>query len=318
MKRIPYFLATAFLFFVQTVGFSQQQSDLRNEQTFFEKQKDNYKDWLIESGLDKALTIRQLNVNEANITLKLDFNFSASDSSIWAWKRLKNDFESKSSMNLENTLFSRLAFMTELEFKKVNINIKNKYKPGDLPSVDINIYFDTLEQEIVAKGFFRSIVKDSVAIPHFSLKRRFNQKDTSISIFGANPNKYMEYVENLKQKFKSHFKGKTDTNNIQLLSREPCIFQVLNIKSIAVPSGIFTIIDPTEMLTFTINLKRENQSVRVYCTIDGKYGSGLFRPRSLNGYRDMFPEYKNDLIRYSQIFTQNTLYQWINEIINHK
>ena len=248
--------------------------------------------------------------------MKLTFDYTSADSAVWAWKRLKKDYEQTNSRTLEEVLFLKMAHLMEVDFSQIVLNIRNKHLSSELPSVDVDIFLDTLNKKIVVEGDFRSEVKDSVDIPAYRLSKQYNHKDTIFKVLNS-PHDLQDFIaRKLEVKFNQYFSSKTEDGFKGKSLNKPFVYTVYNIKSIVVPPSYFNVTNPRELITYRIEVKKEKEKIKVFCTIDGKYGSGLFVPRLTGGYGDMFPKYKEELMLYTQQFMTNVLSEWIVEIFN--
>lgn len=311
MRIFALFLLTCLAFTTA----SAQKDDLREDSLFFLEQEKNYQSWLNATGLGKSFSSKGLYILENSIVLQLEFLSAPEDTAIWALKRLRSDYLLQSGFPLEEELFYRMVSLLEITPPQAIIQIRNTPGTDGLPAIDFRIEYDLIEQRVGTKGFLRSTVKDSVFIPAFALSTSYNQSNKWIDVNTVSDNRRYAISQKIAAKFSEYFAQKTERRFIIPRCRNPVMCEVMNVKGEVVPPGFFGITDPYERLVFTIDVQPEKNGLRIFCTVDGKYGSGLFRPRTVQGFRDMFPEYHAELSRYTEHFTQFILYDWIIQII---
>jgi len=308
-------IQTLLILFIIPFSAQGQSSDLYRDSLFFYEQERNYQSWLNEVGLGGTLSTDGVQIYDNQIVLHLKLQASSEDTAYWLFQRLVGDFGNNSAFSLEQTLLYRMINTMELRPPEALVILRNHTEYGQLPSIDYRIFYDSITNTVVMKGSLRSIIRDSILLPAFILDTKMNQQKqlkTSHDFVDADLYKLMQ---KLGEKFVEHFSGKTDPRFIVRLCRNPLIYEVMNTKGEVVPTGYFSILDPNERLVFTVEVRPEKKGLQIVCMIDGKYGSGLFRPRTVKAYRDMVPEYAGELARYSQYFTQILLPEWIMQII---
>lgn len=297
---------------------SQTVNNLKTDSLFFLEQQVNYQKWLTEIGLNKVLSMSNLTIDTHKIKLKLTFNYTAEDSATWAWKQLCREYEAANSLTLTEALFLKLSNIMELDFNQITILIRNNYKSGQLPTIDEFIFYDVFAKKIVVEGDFRTEVRDSIDIPSFRLPKQFNRHDILFQVMDK-PKDFNDYMsEKLFEKFKAHFLTKTEEQFIKPQGNNPFTIKVFNLKSVVVPSSQFDFFDPREFLTFEVKIVKNKNDININYIIDGKYGSGLFIPRSRESrYGHMSPKYAGELETYNKAF-KFILRDWVIEILNKK
>jgi len=310
MQRLPILLLLCCL---QTQAQSQ---DLRKDQAFFDQQLPVFQSWLEETGLSPALQASRVVADSQKVALFLYLDYADRDTAVSAWNRLRRDFQENSALALEERLFFKMAFVMELPFHQAELRILNLPAYGQMPAVDGTIYYDAAEEKVARKGVFRTEVKEEVFIPSFALDTSYTRQ-LAMSCEMTQQLRY-QLNQHLAVRLKTYFEKRTDAQYVFVHNKNPVIVEVMNIKSEVIPAGWFGFTNPNEHLLITIDHKATPQGVRFFCTIDGKYGNGLLKPRSVMGFRDMSPEYKAELLRYGKMFTNDRLQGWVTEIINDK
>lgn len=293
-----------------------QSPDLRQDQAFFDQQLPVFQGWLEETGLSPALRAGRVLADSQKVTLFLHLEYADRDTTVSAWNQLRRDFQENSALALEERLFFKMAFVMELPFEKAELRILNLPAYGQMPAIDGTIYYDAAREKVARKGAFRTEVKENVLIPAFVLDTSYTRQLT----LSCEMTEQLRYKLNnqLASRLRSYFEKRTDKQYVFLHNKNPVILEVMNVKSEVIPVGWFGFTNPNEHLLITIDHKATPGGIRIFCIIDGKFGNGLIKPRSVMGFRDMSPEYKTELVRYGKVFTNDRLQGWVTEIINDK
>jgi hypothetical protein len=310
MQRLPILFL---LLGLQSLVIAQ---DLRDDQAFFEQQLPVFQSWLEETGLSPALQASRVVADSHKVALFLYLDYADRDTAISAWNRLRRDFQENSALALEERLFFKMAFVLELPFGQAELRILNLPAYGQMPAVDGTIYYDAAEEKVARKGVFRTEVKEEVFIPAFVLDTSYTRQ-LSLSCEMTEQLRY-RLNQQLASRLKAYFEKKTDAQYVFVHNKNPVIVEVMNVKSEVIPAGWFGFTNPNEHLLIIVDHKSTAKGIRFFCTIDGKYGNGLLKPRTVAGFRDMSPEYKAELLRYGKVFTNDRLQGWATEIINDK
>jgi|GEM_PF-3059524 hypothetical protein len=292
-----------------------QSTDLRNDQVFFIQQQAVYQGWLEETGLNPALQVERIQVDSHKVTLTLQFNYKDSDTATSAWNRLRQDFQENFGLALEERLFFKFSTVMEVKLEQAELRIINYPKYGELPVVDGTIYFDSAFKKVARKGIFRKEEKSNVFIPSFILDTSFTKRLSMSDSLNFTEQLQYKLNQELANRLRNYFEQKTDKKYVYLPNKNPIQLEVMNIKSEVIPAGWVSFNNPNEHLVITIDHKITKKGLDFFCTIDGKFGNGLFKPRSLRGFRDMSPNYKHELKRYTNEFATDKIDKWVKEIL---
>lgn len=121
---------------------SAQSEDLTQDTMFFRSQKDSFQLWLEYSGIGDKLRAEALKVDDGRISLCLSFACPCPDSAAQAWQGLKEGFDEKHYISLEQQLFYKLANMMEVWQSETCLQISGDYEgPERSPHFFRGIYF---------------------------------------------------------------------------------------------------------------------------------------------------------------------------------
>lgn len=305
----------SFYFLAFPFSTNAQEMNLEKDTLFFANQTEVLSNWLEDSGLGPNIVLEDYIVEEQKFTLYFQINYSAADSAYYGWQKLKKDFLNQSGFQLEDRLFLKCSHIFDLKLNQLFIRVKNKPILGEIPVVDVNIHYDKTKKDIILNEYItRSEVIDSIQFYNYNIKEGFFNIDT-INFKNLIPEKKKEKIyTTLFEAAKAYFSEKHNTQIVKT-NIDPLSFYVINIKYEVVntPSKLSEIYDPTEMLTYTLSVLEIENGLKFYLIVDGKYGSGLFRSRAVNKYRDMNPKFEEELKLYIKIFLANIVEDWVNK-----
>lgn len=294
-----------------------QSVDFRNDQAFFDQRIPVFEQWLNNSGLSMALSVENLAVDSQLVRLTLQFHYADPDTASSAWLKLKEDFQQQAGFSLEDRLFYKLATVLEVPFNHLELGFINFPSRGELPVLDFTLYFDPQSSTVSKRGFFRGPpVEGSIIIPfyeletddicstHFSFNEAFGEKERR------------QLNRQMGERLVHFYRQKTDDKHVSPYSWDPVVIEVMNIKSEVIPAGLVSFTNPNERLMVNLCFDLNDEGLLVLCTIDGQIGNGLFRPRVVKGFRDMTPDYQDELIRYTNQLILEQLDPWVREFLN--
>lgn len=291
-----------------------QEVNLRSDTSFFYRQMTLYQNWLEDVGLDTVFHVDGLRVRKEKLTLKLKFKFTAQDSAQYAWQRLNENFYASTGISLENRLFIKMIHLMEVQPEQANIRIKNTPKSGEFPQIDGRVVYDETNLSVALEGFVsRSEEHDSIDIPPFLIHEKYLQIDTLKYGKYAKQKQQEDFFQEILKEADTYFSERHDGLKVKPITRNPLVFKVENVKSEVITGSYFSIFNPNEYLTFTINFQQKEEGILLTCTVDGKVGSGLFAPRVQSNYREMDPEFSKELQEYVHQFTNYKIIGWLKD-----
>lgn len=333
LNRMPVIMKTYFLFLtcffnLGAVNLIAQESiDYRQDSAFFYRQISSYERWLSTQNLDNYFRFDEtpLTIKKRRLTLNLFFLIKGVDASINGINQLNERFKTQTRFSLEEVLFQKALHYFEVLPEDLVLKVKSL--PDDENQgfygrgVDSRLRYET---EGVSKNFIvtpfstlKTEVKDTLVINNFEIPPglfSFLQLNLDSSKIKK---KERELCSHIKQKAEEYFNKKggeflysfpASTNSITI--------NVKNFKhEVLKPGWIGGLFDPNEKLTFTIKIlfpENENNLLRIPMIIDGKYGQGVFKARSLD-WHEMHPEYLADLDDYVKFTWKERVRTWIYE-----
>ncbi len=319
MPLIPHFqlnhIVFTFCFLAFSLNADGQETNLEKDTLFFANQIEILSNWLENSGMDSTIQLEDHFAEKDRFTLYFQINYSAADSAFYGWKKFKEDFLEQTGFQLKDRLFLKCSQVFELDLNQLFIRIKNKPVLGEIPVVDVNIYFDEIKEDIILdEHITRSEVIDSIQIYNHNIKEVFFDIDTLTFKNLIHEKKKEKIYTTLLEAAASYFSEKHKVEIVKVTSN-PLSFFVINVKHevVTTPSSLSEIFDPAEMLTYTLSVSEIENGLKFNLIVDGKYGSGLFRSRAVNKYRDMNPKFEEELKLYIKVFLANILEDWVKK-----
>ena len=305
---------------------SAQRQNLFTDILFFQAKAKEYQQWLEKKGLEKALKVDKLQfktkrdgrIDSSEIELILLLTATDVDSSVGQWKQLKQEFDNDSD-SLEAFLFRTFIHKMEIPSNQGNIQIYVRNQLGAfVPCFYVWIWS---KNELLITQKKVDICKAEtfdITIPAFQPKT--SGRSTAAKVPKAKP-RTSDQVFNTILNLVDETMLKDPRYQNELNDRRPYITDSLRTNN----RFVFTVVDMgQEVLTNqhriwweeyvninSIAMERlefkfeyfkslsEDNSFFLNCVIEGKYGSGIFKPRSKgymnmeNDFDDFFETYKN-------------------------
>ncbi|MFK8006175.1 MAG: hypothetical protein AB8H03_07385 [Saprospiraceae bacterium] len=336
MKNIMrFFLFVVFLSF-SSLSMAQQES-LSSSIPFFEKKIKNYQRWLDTVGLGQIIMVDFVRLqpeDDKTLEMVLKMRTTNSDLAINQWRSLEKNHPHQTGF-IENQLFRMFLHMMEITGDQGNIQIYVKNKNDQL---DACFYIGIWEESI---GIFKSEktlgckskpipdiilnpIKTSNLIECEEAEIITNQNPSSSEVFDI----IINFIQKKIIENKKYYNGtcsnrspyiergirKTDTHLIFSIS-DLCR-EVLHEEDNSMLCSLSNFFGSPcndkarERLTFTFEYIKFEDKVKLKGIIEGKFGSGTFKPRT-EGYMDMEPDFNIHLETYA-----NEIYNQLIQILN--
>lgn len=313
------------IFLLSTPSFAQNEN-LLADFPFFQRKAEEYQSWLEDKALNQALRVDHVQFKTSNITAKTDsselelillLRAHDPDSAMGQWNSLKKSFDSPAD-SLEAFLYRSFIHRMEIHPAKGNIqiyiqNADRRY----IPCFYIWIWWEN--GRVLTKKQIQACRTKSfeVYIPPY----RINKVGQGQTAKVAQPQiKSAKKVFDLISSYVKRNLLKAPRYKTILKDRKPIVedsLRVGNYYSLTLANlGKEVLTDQTrafwenwiglntiamERLSFQFDyLPNPDGSFNLRCSIDGKYGSGVFKPRKsayLNmedDFNDFFETYKNN------------------------
>lgn len=275
------------LFIFITFSICAYSQDFTQDRVFLNNQLPNYQKWLEQTNFSNVLTINRLEVEKEAVTLHFIIPNEG------AWQGLKKSYDKENFQSLPEVLFYRMLHLFELpigaakikitdnqryfiniEFKNNKLSIREPNPKGIDDNINISLTrLNKSHTEITEDNITGNIEKVRTIIVDY-----FNEKYSD---------KYARF-ESQKAKYKPIIEG---DNSIHL--------QISNITD-EIIDDLF--IGYYELITIDIKIEQVNKEVKIFYTLQGKYGSGVFSAPRKTDYLDMETnEYVEYLKSYNQV-----------------
>lgn len=313
MKKILQLL----FFLLPFYGFAQIE-DLTQDFDFFQERQALYQKWLDHSGLGQVLKVKDIKVEPKELSLYLAFQTEDVDSSMIAWRTLKQTYEADFPITLEQQLFYKMVSLMGVRQSIANIQIYDTYDLKVEPLFFVGIYFDEGKVQ-VESSVPRSIVKN-INISVADLSRKLQLSEGEVKERFTKEYVFETIYENAKRKFKSEQCGDRQPR-VQYLERQELLrYEVSNLcrevsKSAPQPKVcriLRRLGHPCnwirrEKLEFTITFLETRDGFNIGVILDGSYGSGYYDEVEIDGYESMEIDFDEEIKRYADIYKQELI-----------
>ena len=307
-----------FLLILTVVGQSFAQENILKDSSFFHRTAlIDYQEWLDSSGLGKLLKVETITVDSNSLSLYLGFHTENTDTIINTWEKLKISYDDYYPDSLEEGLFYKMPHLMEIPDSQCIIQIYDTYDLSVQPCFFKVIYFEDGELRTESSGCRDPIDREM----ELNIGELTNGKKVSEQEIAKALNRDMVYqkiIDHAKEYYKS-----INTDNIPaevnvLEKRKKLRFEVINLRREVLTDEANPLLAEIltrwgyrlnwvkrEMLNFTIIYTKTEHGIKLHLSLDGKYGSGLFRQIERGGYLPMDPKFKKYLEVYADRFSES-------------
>lgn len=301
-----------------------QNEDLSADLPFFEQKAQEYQYWLESKALNQVLGVDHVQFKTNSTTGKKDYSelelilllrTHNVDSAVGQWNSLKKSFDSPAD-SLEAFLYRNFVHKMEIRPEKGNIQIYIRGKDGQyIPCFYIWIWWENAR--IITQKQVQACKTKSfeVYIPPYQVSNIGKGQTAKVAIRAQNAQRVFNLISNhikanilRAPRYKTVLKDRKPIVEDSLRAGNHYEVTLANLgKEVLTDQtrsfwekwvGINTI--AMERLSFQFDyLPNPAGGYQLRCSIDGKYGSGVFKPRKSaymnmeNDFDDFFETYKN-------------------------
>ncbi|MFT4761604.1 MAG: hypothetical protein ACI9LN_003587 [Saprospiraceae bacterium] len=318
MKRLP--TLCFLLLLLPGISFAQRK-DFSQDSAFFHKKTTNYQRWLEKTGLGKIIKTDFFRLKDSYTELELHLLMETNsvDTAIAQWNQLEVDFMKNHGKSIQEELFNRFVHMMEIPPEQGNVQVyvkqaNGEYIPcfyvwvwrekgelitdkkfGDCKAMDFEVLVESTRTENIVDGESITTSKNLTATETFDFieayaRERFepercDERFPKVVQEARTSSKLTFYIEDLCQ---------------EVLKDEGTSPWCWIKESLGIDCNDMR----RERLTFTFRYDETDNGFKLECELDGKFGSGVYRPRK-SGYMDMEPDFEDYLEEYVLLFTND-------------
>lgn len=302
---------TPMLLFMVCIPFylCAQKANLTTDEAFFDAQTSVYQQWLDNAGFGEILSVRELEIEEDNIVLFLEFPTENLDTIYSYWNTIKTKFERDNPITFEEQLFYKMTSIMDVAPEEGAIAIFDTY---DLKKEEVflrGIYFENGKVAVEYNN-----PKDARREVHFAPgKLGIKDKEVNVAFFTQHYSKEKVY-EKIYSFSKKHFEQKKCEQRypeVRLLEKDENLhIEVIDLCREVLTDAANPILAQAlnwmggnynwvkrEKLNILITYEEEEDGFTLHINIDGRYGSGIYSSVGRSGYYSMeinFDEYLQD------------------------
>lgn len=275
---------------------------------------DIYQAWLERSELDRVLRVEEVSNSAPDETyLKLGFVTKDYSRVMVEWEELKRAYAEQSPLPFEEKLFYRAVHLLGVEEEQLILIIQDIYDEWEEPCFirTIKLAGGAINNE--ATNCLSKIRDIEVSSEELNKVERLSV--TEISTEQSRRALYDHIISFAKKKYSStdcdarnpevkvtqnnhllRFKVTDLCKEVLIHEENPTVCQVLK------RFGYDCNWIKRELLSFTIIQQKTNTGYRLYCELEGKYGSGIYQEVKDAGYIDMEADFDSYLEDYADRF----------------
>lgn len=282
-----------------------------------------YQKWLDYSGLGEILFADKFEQHRQHIHLIIKPKYAKGDSSMIAWKTLKQDYDAQHPHNLEEILFFNAVNAFKIRPGKLKVEILDDYTEPDLL---VELSFDSEQRKIIKKEIIPKSKTADFSIDIGDIKNegvKIDPKDNMNSRKQA----YETILEYARNEFSKKNKGEKVEFGYKPGNNEKLEFSVVGLRQeVLKDKNNYWLADfynwvtgsdkdwrPVEVLKFYVTYKNSNNGqIEIHTEIDGRYGSGFHETTDWNKCTPIDPEFDWYLQDYTDKFSTK-LYELLSK-----
>ena len=299
-------LLSAFLLF--SVSLAAQITFTQDDIRFFEKKSASYQRWLDKTGLGEALYFDKLMLSKENKSLGMLLNIKATDldTAVSLWNRARTDYYSSAGDSLENKLFMTFTEFMEIPPEQGNIQIYVKDARGEYIKC-FYVFVWEREGRIMTKdsiGGCKDNIDLNITLNPVKVVKIPGKKTTTVTkrlstdeVFNGIESFIRErYVMQLCEDRNPVVKVERTNVSMTVTIENLCKVVLTNEQKsywckIMEAMGVACNDMRRERLEFKFDYLTGSNTLSGY--LSGKFGSGVYYPRSESGYYDMEPDFSS-------------------------
>ena len=273
---------------------------------------DQFKSWLIASGLGKGLVyVRHDFEQDQRLILNLGFR-GEKKSAKAVWDNLQAGFNSSYGESLREALYRKAIFYFHGEPEKTEVLILDSYDASITPCLAISIFSNEYNELDGDKDACLSETYELELSETYTINRSGAYAEVFID---ANvPTDYEALWQSVISNLESYYSAKQAANNSnykmqRFLEGEPHLnLMVKNIQNEVLSNS--TKKDQFEMHLLSLKIVEENNGGKLILYLDASYGEGPWREAG-GEYQSMEMAFKDELNEYCQQFLRGPLQEWV-------
>jgi hypothetical protein len=279
--------------------FSQlaNSQDLLRDSIFFQKQAIEYQSWLSGAGISKIIKYENMEMLSDKVVLRFELKSDLD------WMGLKKSYNDSNPNSVSELLFSRMIHLFEVPQENAEISL------SDHKNYYVNISYKNnklLVVETNPKGF----VTNNLTIPVVKinkLKTEFSQ-----DVVENNVDMVKNIIENYLRSFYQNKTARFSQARVNIWQDDNTVYaKISNITKEIIYDNL---IGYWELIDYVIKVEQVESNVKIYYTLQGKYGAGIFVAPRQNDFVDMERDYKNYLDTYNEQLKSNIR----KELLKHR
>ncbi|MFK8058055.1 MAG: hypothetical protein AB8F78_18150 [Saprospiraceae bacterium] len=300
-RQFKLYLALALL----TIASSTFGQTISEKANILQQYCKEYGTWLHNTGIGEYIQYREMAFEEGHLTVYLEFTSTEIDSVLASWEGVKASFENQSPFSLEETLFSKAVFITELDRRQITIALFDTYDTNKRAVFERGISYTNVSLSIhevnpmsptpieivapiratptikspinkaqVSGKALMECLKDSLVAEHVGYRKIKNKKDSTII-------KESELTENRLDITFHNMRG--------LIINESFLQKITNVFI------DYEIAKLRESISFSLiqNYTKSGDAM-LFGNINGKVGSSFYDNIDPDSYIDIEYDYKDD------------------------
>jgi hypothetical protein len=267
------------------LSFSQlaYSQDLQKDSIFFQKQAMEYQYWLSGAGFSKILKYKNMEMLSDKVILRFELK-SGLD-----WMGLKKSYNDSNPNSVSELLFSRMIHLFEVPQENAEISL------SDHKNYYVNISYKN-NKLLVVEPNPKGLVSNNLIIPIVKINKL--KTECTQDVVENNVDIVKNIIENYLRSVYENKTARFSQAKVNIWQDDNTVYA--KISNITKEIIYDSFIGYWELIDYVIKVEQVDNNVKIYYTLQGKYGAGIFVAPRQNDFVDMERDYKNYLDTYNE------------------
>jgi hypothetical protein len=272
---------------------AQPPADLRQDNAFFQKKKNEFAQWLFQNQLHEIFKADSVAVTTKKVTLFLrpaHDSKLACDSIQCAWTKLEQANKKVNGQYFHERLLHKWAFLAEVPPAQAEVVVRCHEPAHFLAKVYSRDGKVPVEQRSIRSGAVAEVRTPSSLQGVNSGENKLTVRGKKVSAVCGSARRYLTNFYRMKGT-PILWRAKVDTS---YTTYDEFVLEVTHLNYEICPDGFF------EYHRIYVKGIQKGDDVELSWEFQGKYGSGIIFPPRKNDYKDMDLRYKSNLEEYQK------------------
>lgn len=251
------------------------QEDLKEHQAFFQTQLPHFQAWMNANQLNQLFTVKDLDIQQDSLVLRLNSVFDTDDSLKSAWEKVETDHMVNHRLRIGEEIFDQFAFLFQIRPEQAVIRVLRK----DTNNTLIHIYHDEYLQ---IQSLFPTQMEGGTL--NISLDKIRNLAVVQRASYGVDEDHTVRAInKSIKTFFKDYYREKGARWYMAHIDESRSYFNSFMLRITCLNKEIITD-GYYEYIQIKVKVQQSGNDIQVSYNVYGAYASGIICPKDKDAF----------------------------------